>query len=324
MGGMDPGDLFSQLFGGAFGSRTRQGPRRGKDLQHRIQVTLEELYVGKTTKIALQKNVICSKCEGRGGKAGAVKSCSTCKGTGVKVVIRQFGPMVQQLQQTCTDCQGAGEIMNPKDRCKTCSGAKVIKERKILDVHVEKGMKDGQVITFRGEADQAPNTTPGDVEIIIEEKPHPVFKRKDDDLIAEVEVELLTALAGGVIPIMHLDSRALLVKINPGEVIEPNATKLVPENGMPSPRFHTLGDLILIIKVIFPTSLPPEAAPALESVLPPRRPLPSWDSSIHVEEVDMLDVSDARTRGRANGDEMDEDDDENHGPNGPHVQCAQQ
>ncbi|KAI8443155.1 hypothetical protein BY996DRAFT_6504280 [Phakopsora pachyrhizi] len=48
--------------------------------------------------------------------------------------------------------------MNTKKFCKTCSGAKVIKE--VLDVHVEKGMKDGQVITFRGKANQAPNTLP--------------------------------------------------------------------------------------------------------------------------------------------------------------------
>lgn len=78
---MDPQDLFSQLFGGGGGGffgggggggRSRpSGPKRGKDLVHRVKVSLEELYVGKTTKLALQKHVICKKCEGRGGKEGA-------------------------------------------------------------------------------------------------------------------------------------------------------------------------------------------------------------------------------------------------------------
>jgi DnaJ family protein A protein 2 len=131
--------------------------------------------------------------------------------------------MVQQLQQGCTECNGLGEIINPKDRCKTCDGNKIIKERKVLEVHIDKGMREGQTITFRGEADQAPNTIPGDVEIIIEEKPHPVFKRKEDDLIAEVEVDLVTALTGGAIPIEHFDSRALLIQVTPGEVIKPSA-----------------------------------------------------------------------------------------------------
>lgn len=325
MGGMDPGDLFSQLFGGGggmFGGRGRSGPRKGRDLQHQIKVSLEELYVGKTTKIALQKHVICSKCEGRGGKAGSVKTCAGCKGSGVKTIFRQMGPMVQQLQQTCSECQGNGESINPKDRCKECEGAKVVRERKVLEVHIEKGMRDGQTIVFRGEADQAPGVTPGDVEIVISEKPHPVFKRKEDDLITEVEIDLVTALTGGVIPIEHLDQRALLVKVNPGEVIKPNATKLVPGNGMPSPRFHTPGDLLISIKICFPDSIPPEACPTLQVLLPPPRPLPQWSDDIHVEEVTMVDASEARTKSRANGDEMDEDED----PRGdqPHVQCAQQ
>lgn len=48
----------------------------------------------------------------------------------------------------------AGEIINEKDRCKECKGKKVTNETKILEVHVDKGMKDGQRITFRGEGDQ--------------------------------------------------------------------------------------------------------------------------------------------------------------------------
>ena len=47
-----------------------------------------------------------------------------------------------------------GEIINDKDKCKECKGKKVISETKILEVHVDKGMKDGQKIPFRGEGDQ--------------------------------------------------------------------------------------------------------------------------------------------------------------------------
>ncbi|KAI9613885.1 hypothetical protein PSHT_01316 [Puccinia striiformis] len=320
MGGMDPGDLFSQLFGGGggmFGGRKPNGPRRGRDLQHRIKVSLEELYTGKTTKIALQKHVICAKCEGRGGKS--VKSCVECKGAGVKTIYRQMGPMVQQLQQTCQECQGVGEIINPKDRCKDCTGAKIVKERKVLDVHIDKGMRDGQSITFRGEADQSPNVTPGDVEIIIEEKPHPIFKRKEDDLIAEIEVDLVTALTGGVIPLEHLDSHALMIKVNPGEVLKPNATKLVHGFGMPSVRYHNPGDLILSIKITFPDSIPPESCAALQALLPPPRPLPTWGDNILVDEVEMVDATEARTKSRAQGDDMDEDE-EGGGGGQPHVQ----
>lgn len=228
---MDPSDVFSSLFGGAGGffgggggPRRPQGPRKGKDLVHRIKVSLEELYRGKTTKLALQKHVICSKCNGKGGKEGAVKKCGTCNGSGVRVLLRQLGPMVQQIQQPCGDCNGEGEVISPKDRCKHCSGKKIVSERKVLEVVIDKGMKDGQTIPFRGEADQAPGVEPGDVIIVIEEKPHDRFKRKGDDLFYEASIDLLTALAGGEFAIEHLEEGLWLkVKILPGEVIKPSA-----------------------------------------------------------------------------------------------------
>ncbi|KAJ7210317.1 Hsp40-like protein, subfamily A, member 4, partial [Mycena pura] len=80
MGGMDSQDLFSQLFGGGGGffgggGSRNAGPRKTKDLVHRVHVTLEDLYKGKTTKLALTRNRICSKCKGKGGKDGAVRTC---------------------------------------------------------------------------------------------------------------------------------------------------------------------------------------------------------------------------------------------------------
>jgi DnaJ family protein A protein 2 len=232
MGGMDPSDLFSQLFGGGGGffgggGRSRpSGPRKGKDLVHRVKVTLEDLYRGKLTKLALQKSVLCSKCDGKGGKEGAVRTCTGCRGQGIKVVLRQLGPMVQQIQQTCSDCNGEGEIINPKDRCRTCNGKKTVNERKVLEVHIDKGMKDGQTITFTGEADQSPGVVPGDVVIVVEEKVHDRFKRKGDDLFMEQNVDLLTALAGGSFLVEHLDDRFLRVQVLPGEIIKPGLSNL--------------------------------------------------------------------------------------------------
>ena len=137
-GGMSPEDLFSHLFGGGMGGmfggggRSKpSGPRRGKDMAHSLKVSLEDLYKGKVSKLALQKQVICGPCQGKGGKEGAMKTCSGCQGRGIKIITRQLGPMIQQMQQTCNDCNGEGETINPKDRCKECNGKKVVNERKV-------------------------------------------------------------------------------------------------------------------------------------------------------------------------------------------------
>lgn len=327
--GINPEDLFSQLFGGGGGffgggGPRNRGPKRGKDLVHRVKVSLEDLYKGKTTKLALQKHVICTKCNGKGGKEGSVKTCNTCRGSGIRVVMRQLGPMVQQLQQTCSDCNGEGQVIPPKDRCKGCSGKKTVQEKKILEVHIDKGMKDGQTITFAGEADQSPGIIPGDVVIVVDEKPHDTFKRKGDDLVADVKIDLLTALAGGSFAIEHLDERALIVNIpNDGSIIAPGAVKVIKGQGMPSYRHHENGDLVVNISIDFPESIPEASIPLLEKALPPRPALPKFSSNIHLEDTYMIDADEKTSRKHANGKDSDGMDDEEH-EHREGVQCAQQ
>lgn len=156
-GGAAASDLFSELFGG--GGRRRGGPRqkrKGEDVVFPLKVGLEDLYMGCTKKLRLTKNVLCKTCAGKGGVADAVQKCKSCKGHGVKIVIRQLGPgMIQQMQTHCNECNGDGTVIADKDRCKTCRGAKTVKEKKTLSVYVNKGMKHGQRVVFHGEADES-------------------------------------------------------------------------------------------------------------------------------------------------------------------------
>jgi DnaJ-class molecular chaperone len=47
--------------------------------------------------------------------------------------------------------------------------------RRALQVLVEKGMKHGQKITFRGEGDESPGMDPGDVVFVLQCKDHPRY-----------------------------------------------------------------------------------------------------------------------------------------------------
>ena len=61
-----PMDIFDMFFGGNMsGRRGGGGPRKGKDVVHQLSVSLENLYSGTVRKLALQKKVICSHCEGK-------------------------------------------------------------------------------------------------------------------------------------------------------------------------------------------------------------------------------------------------------------------
>lgn len=85
-------DLFSGLFGGGMRGARQQGPKKGKPVMHPLKVTLEEIYNGKSTKIAVNRERICGKCDGKGGKDGAVEKCGTCRGRGMVTKMTQLGP----------------------------------------------------------------------------------------------------------------------------------------------------------------------------------------------------------------------------------------
>ncbi len=184
-------------------------------------------------------------------------------------------------------------------------------------------MQEGQKITFTGDGDQAPGIEPGDVIIVIEEKPHPRFKRKGADLYYQASIELLTALAGGQLIIEHLNERSLIVNILPGEVIKPGDTKAITGEGMPiHKRPFDKGTLFVTFDIVFPPPNWTEASKLklLEEVLPARAPLPVIHGDS--EEVVLSTMDPLHEQRRSQADAMDEDDEHQQG--GPSVQCAQQ
>lgn len=326
-GGMGADDIFSQFFGGGFGGMgggASRGPTRGKDIKHSISCTLEELFKGRTAKLALNKTILCKACDGRGGKEGKIKQCSGCHGTGTKFVTRQMGPMIQRFQTVCDVCQGTGDICDPKDRCTVCKGKKTQSERKILQVHIDPGMKDGQRIVFSGEGDQEPGVTPGDVVFVVDEKPHDKFTRKVNDLFYEAEVDLLTSLAGGEVAFKHVSGDFIKINILPGEVISPGLTKVVEGQGMPIYRSGGRGNLFIKFNVKFPKDhfASEEQIKQLESILPARTSV-QIPKGAEVDECDLVDIDPYRHQSTNRRDAYDSDDEEG-GAGGPGVQCASQ
>ena len=148
-------------------------------------------------------------------EAGSLELFSSVVLVGVEVyiMIRQLAPgMVEQMLSVCSDCNGGGEGINGKGHCRKCEGKTVIKEVKILEVHVDKGMKHGQRITFTGEADQVPGVDPGDVGLLLQEKEHEVFQRDGNDLHITYKIGLVEALCAFQFTFKHLDGPQIVVK----------------------------------------------------------------------------------------------------------------
>jgi len=306
-------DLFSMFFGG--GRKGKQsGSRKGPALNHPLKVSLEDLYNGKTVKLAVNRKVI----------VGDVDECRKCDGRGAIMEVRQLGPgMIQQMQRTCGECGGQGNSAQTKSM------------RKVLEVHIDKGMKNSEKITFRNMGDEVPNMEPGDINFVVQEKDHYLFKRKGADLLVTKSVSINQALCGFSWKITHLDGRQILVKTRPGEVIKPEMktteavpfVKTVPDEGMPSHGNPFIkGNLYILFRVRFPNDneLSSVQIKALKEILPD----PDIEEEYDEDEVEVVGMNHGDLRhfgkgGAASSGDAAYDSDEDNGTEGKAVQCQQ-
>jgi len=250
-------DLFSKFFGdsGFFGSFGQPRQRKTSDMQYMLSVSLKDFYHGKTRKLRISRKRLCTDCGGKGVQEDAVTHpCTVCHGSGVVVRTQQVLPgMVTNFQTRCWNCKGEGSIVNPKDYCKGCHGKKVIDAKKVVEVHIQPGMKAGEVFPFLGEADQIPGHHPGDVYVVLQQASDSIWERQGDDLYYKQVISLKQALTGYKIAIDHINGEKMYIQKNE-EVIRPGTTHCIPNKGMR--QRHTTsqhGDLYIVFDIAFPT-----------------------------------------------------------------------
>ncbi|KAF8072033.1 hypothetical protein FPV67DRAFT_914547 [Lyophyllum atratum] len=334
--GYDPADIFAQFFNaGMFFDTAGPGPGRRASGPEVIphEVTLEDLYNGKTVKMNMEREALCTQCKGSGAKGNAKpKPCATCDGKGFTIVHSQLGPSrIGSSRVACHSCHGSGEKLKDKDRCKKCKGEKTITEKKRHEIVIEKGMSNGQRIVLPGAGDEEPGVPAGDVVFVLKAVPHDSFERNANDLVTQVKITLSEALFGfSRILVTHLDGRGIEVSSPPGKIIKPDDCIVLRGEGMPVyKKPNAKGDLYVTLSVEMPDDQWSKTidAKALESLLPPKRsnpePLPETVDHAEFEESDILEF------GGEDDDWEDEDEDDEyeygHGHGGgPDPECRQQ
>ncbi len=260
------GHGFGEGFGGGFSSRGRQGRRvyKGADLRLKVRLTLEEVYSGVTKKLKVKKDVRCDHCGGSGSAdGGGVETCKTCGGSGVVYRTQQsmFGMM--QTQSECPACHGEGSII--KNKCRYCNGTGVVKGEEVIEINIPAGVAEGMVVTAPGKGNAGPRGgVPGDIQIYIQEEPHPTFIRDGQDLIYNLLLDFPTATLGGTVEIPTIDGKRVKIKIEPGT--QPGKTLRLRAKGLPQVRGYGMGDLLVNISVYVPKTLSREERMAVESM----------------------------------------------------------
>jgi len=261
----DPFDLFSQ-FGFFGGGRQNQEEQRGEDIRLDLQVTLEDLYNGRTFEVLVKNQILCPKCRGSGARSdNDVVQCHSCDGRGIKITMHQLGPgFMQQVQSTCDVCGGTGKIV--KSRCPHCSGKKVVRGDKTIDVYIERGMPDGETIVFDHAADERPDKAAGHIMFKIVTVDHPTFQRKGNDLHYSMHISLLEALVGFSRLVDHLDGHR--VTVTKKTITSPGDIMRIQNEGMPHHNYASkMGDLVVQFTVDFPRQLTAAQQQGFASIL---------------------------------------------------------
>ncbi len=261
-GGMTMDDIFSQfgdIFGGGFGGggggRTRRTGRRGSNLRIRTTLTLEDIASGITKKVKVPKLV---PAEGV-----TYDTCNTCGGTGQ--VTRIANTILGQMQttSTCPTCHGRGQSI--KNRPKGSDENGLIRKEETIEIEIPAGVEDGMQLNVKGKGNAGfGGGGNGDLLVLIEEKPHDLFKRNGNDLHYDLYVTFADAVLGEKVEVPLITGGKARIKVESGT--QSGTLVRLRGKGLPSVHGYGPGDLIVHISVWTPQSLDKDEKKIIEKL----------------------------------------------------------
>jgi molecular chaperone DnaJ len=288
----DFGDLFEEIFG-QFGFSTgrrggRKSPRRGRDFQMEVALKFEEAVFGADKEIEFSRDETCSTCGGSGAEPGTTPTkCSTCGGQGEVRQVRQT--FLGQMMQTavCPACQGRGEVnISP---CHTCHGGGLEHKQVKKKVQIPAGVDQGTQIRLSGEGGPGVYGGPsGSLFLVLNVQPHKYFKRRENDILLNLDINVAQAALGAEIKVPTIDGDEKLhipAGTQPGKVFHMRG------KGVPHLRRSGRGDQLVIINVETPSKLTKEQKELFEKLAE------SLGTSVKPQEKGFLDWLNERLGG---------------------------
>ena len=267
MGGM-PGGIFnlSDMMGGSMGSMGSRGQQNTVRVE-KIDVTLDDLYIGATKMVKINTNTKCKHCNAKGYLQNGKQLCGTCQGSKIITETVRMGPMIQQSRRPCSTCQQKGYTIIPGYECQKCDTKGVIPQTKKYNLNISKGNVSGKDIQLKGKGDYIPELdVQGDLVIQLQEVGHERFQRKNNDLFTQVDITLEEALCGTTYKLKHLNDKDIYLNID--KIIKPDYIMKVVGKGMPLLTDNGIlyGDLLINFNIIFPHKLSPEKRKILKRI----------------------------------------------------------
>lgn len=296
-GGMNMEDIFSQfgdIFGGGgspfesfFGGGSQRGGRRvakGSNLRIKVKLTLQEIAKGTEKKIKVNKQVVCSTCDGSGAKdKSSFHTCRTCGGTGA--VRRVTNTILGQMQttSTCPTCNGEGVEISAK--CPVCHGDGLVRGEETISINIPAGVSEGMQLSMSGKGNAAPRGgVPGDLIILIEEIPHETLKRDGINVVYDLYINFVDAALGTSVEIPTIDGKAK-IKVEAGT--QGGKILRLKGKGVPEVNSYHKGDQLVYVNVWTPKAVSSEERELLERLRhsPNFKPQPGRNEKTFFERI---------------------------------------
>lgn len=119
-----------------------------------------------------------------------------------------------EKESICSACGGSGQ--QGGNLCGSCYGRGRTSETQRLNVKIPVGVDTGSKIRLRGKGQPGINGgPPGDLFIVVQVRPHPVFARQGSDVFTTVPITVGEAVQGGKIKVPTIDGPTTMT-IPPG------------------------------------------------------------------------------------------------------------
>jgi chaperone protein DnaJ len=262
------GDLFSRRRGGARGGGARGRARRpepqvvpGDDVEAAVEVDLRDAVLGAEKELAVRRPAACPTCHGTGARPGSKETtCPECEGAGEISAGGLF-------TQTCPRCDGAGVI---QERCPRCNGTGAVEETTRLKVKIPPGVETGSRVRLAGQGGPGQRGgDAGDLYLRITVREHPSVRVQGRDLLLDLPITPLEALAGAEVTAPTFEGPVKL-KIPPSSQ---SGRKLrLRGRGLPALKGGSTGaprgDLYVVLQIVAPPDSPEarEAAASLQKL----------------------------------------------------------
>lgn len=280
---------------------------RGPDQNAAMQLSMREAIHGVQRHINVNRNIPCTTCNGSGVKsdlsdrarAHMWAPCQVCSGS----------KMLHHGLQPCPACGATGRTVSPSCACTSCGGHRIRREVRPIPFDVPAGSGDGDKIRIPMEN--------SDIVITIKIQSQDGFEAIRHNIITQVELTLLEAIAGGERTILHPDGEHKHVRfdggVQHGDVISFPGLGLSEQGALvlravvKIPRIAHAPNALEVLEraLVENTSMPPDRAHHNQH----RHNDRVWERHTIMSESDFLERVHADDTETAAG--------------GPHVQCQQ-